>query len=253
MTPEKSNQNLKTRGIFVYALHKSASMFLVHFYRDVSERRDFAYFSRNNGNEKDLHEDIASSFCYGPTRTFELDRRRFKHIDQQFHLFQVRDPRDALVSQYFSFGWIHSDRAWSKAHIRERDYIQSVDIDAYVISRAQKKDKAKRLALKKRYAPILKHAQRDDVNISFLKYEDMVTDFRSWLPLAIQAFGFEEEESMITELFETHAQEFVPPKEEQQKHKRKITPGDHIEKLKPETIEVLNSIFKDELELFSYL
>lgn len=253
MTPEKSNQNVNTRGIFVYALHKSASMFLVRFFRDVCERRGFAYFSRNNGNEKDLRENIATSFCFGPTRTFELDRRNFTEIGQQFHLFQVRDPRDVLVSQYFSFGWIHSDRAWSKAHIRERNYIQSVDIDTYVVSRARRTDKAKRPALKKRYKPILKHAQREDVNISILKYEDMVTDLRAWLPSAIQAFGSEQEEKMIAELFETYAQEFIPPKEEQQKHKRKMTPGDHIKKLKPETTEILNSIFKDELELFGYL
>jgi len=253
LPPEKGKQGLTTRGIHVYALHKSASMFLVRFFRDVSERSGFSYFSRNNGNEKDLNEEIETNYCYGPTRSFELDRRRFTHIDRQFHLFQVRDPRDVLVSQYFSFGWIHSDRAWSKAHIRERDYIQSVDIDRYVISRAQKTDKAKRLALKNRFAPILKHAKLDDINISFLKYEDMVTDFRVWIPAAIQAFTFPDEMEIIDELYESYYQDFIPPKEDQQQHKRKITPGDHIDKLKPETIATLNSIFKDELALFGYL
>lgn len=253
MTQKLANSKNKTRGVFVYALHKSASMFLVRFFRDVSERSGFAYYSRNNGNEKDLLEDISTSFCYGPTRTFELDRRNFKHIEQQFHLFQVRDPRDVLVSQYFSFGWIHSDRAWSKAHIRERDYIQSVDIDRYVLSRAKKTDKAKRLALKKRYEPILKHANHDEVNIAFLKYEDMVTDFRAWLPAAIKAFAFPDEGKIIDELFESYYRDFIPPKEDQQQHKRKITPGDHVDKLKPETIGELNSIFNEELELFGYL
>ena len=44
----------------------------------------------------------------------------------------------------------------------------------------------------------------------------------------------------------------VPTVENKAAHVRKATPGDHLEKLKPETIERLNAIFAEELAYFDY-
>ncbi|MDA9352921.1 hypothetical protein N9R03_00560, partial [bacterium] len=36
------------RGVDVHAVHKSATMFLYHFFKHLSEKHGFQYFSENN-------------------------------------------------------------------------------------------------------------------------------------------------------------------------------------------------------------
>ena len=52
-------------------------------------------------------------------------------------------------------------------------------------------------------------------------------------------------ERVIEELVAKYTFSFKVDKEEIWSHKRKITPGDHKHKLRAETIEELNRIFKD--------
>lgn len=240
-------------GYFVYALHKSASMFLWKFYADVSRRLELPFFSRNNTppNEKALDRDIRTSFCLGPLRDFNLVRPRLRHVARLEHILQVRDPRDILVSQYFSFGWIHDQQDWDKNKLQERDWIRGVTVDDYVLERAKKKDMGGREGLKQRYKPLLKTLKGQPEHVTLLKYEDMVLDYGNWIPKALAPLGVKSDDPMVSELWEAYHGEFEVSGEEQ-RHRRKVIPGDHIEKLKPETIGRLNEIFAEELAALGY-
>jgi hypothetical protein len=240
-------------GFVVYALHKSASMFLWKFYGKAAERLALPYFSRNNTppNEKALARGIRTGFVLGPLRTFELVKPRYRRVMRLEHILQVRDPRDILVSQYFSFGWIHGQKEWEAAKVREREWIQTVTIDEYVLSRAVTRDLGGRPALKARYRPLMKMLKKRPENITLLKYEDMALDYPAWIPRALAPLGLAQDAAFVDQVLRAYRHEFEV-QGETQTHRRKVTPGDHIEKLKPETIAALNNLFAEELAALGY-
>jgi hypothetical protein len=76
-------------------------------------------------------------------------------------------------------------------------------------------------------------------NVLFLKYEDMVENFDAWLDQLIEFLGMDIRREFIDQIkAET---DFKVSKEDIRKHKRQVTPGDHKRKLKPETIDLLDS------------
>lgn len=245
----ETNPNLKTRGIIVHSLHKSASMFLYTLFKDLSEHNGLSFFSVNNGpaNREDIESHIKTSFCICPERKFNFEAHHYPHISEIIHIVQIRDPRDILVSEYYSNAWIHPDTAWSERRKELRQVIQTMSIDDYVLEGAEKLGTFGNLPLIVRYQPILNLSLPDNHQIIIVRYEDMIRDFKNWLIKVMQPF--ELEDILVTEYHEKYKHEFQP-KEETLHHKRKMTPGDHREKLRPETIEKLNSIFQEILNQF---
>jgi len=69
------------------------------------------------------------------------DLDNFINIDKIYCIFHIRDPRDVLVSSYYSAGWIHGDFDTGE-HAKLRKKVQSIDIDQYVLSHKTKEIKA---------------------------------------------------------------------------------------------------------------
>ena len=78
----------------------------------------------------------------------------------------------------------------------------------------------------------------------------MVADFKPWLQQLANHLDLENRDQKIEELVE--ATSFKVKKEDKKSFVRNITPGDHKNKLKPETIATLNEIFKEELIKLKY-
>ena len=125
------------QALIVHALHKSASMFLHKFFNDLCCRKRVPYFSVHNRSieMKTVPPGFDQSFVYGPIRSF--DTNPFKALESVNHLIQVRDPRDILVSEYYSLGWIHSDKGWTEKDKQLRSAIQKVSIDEFVVNEAK--------------------------------------------------------------------------------------------------------------------
>jgi hypothetical protein len=156
----------------------------------------------------------------------------------------VRDPRDALVSEYFSYGGKHvSHRMPDKgkeAFLKRINATAELDIDAYVLRRSTihlNKLKAYRNNL-------------DFANVLLRRYEDVYFDKRQFLADIFAHFG----QTVSAPVLDQVAQKYDirPASEEVGKHIRKGEPGDHREKLQPETIAKLNGIFADISRSFGY-
>ncbi|MGB5596538.1 MAG: sulfotransferase domain-containing protein [Crocosphaera sp.] len=253
MTVQVNYSDSKSRGIIVHSLHKSASMFLYKFFKDLSERKSFQYFSVNNSpaNRQNLDINIQTNFCICPERKFNFEQHNYPHISEIIHIVQIRDPRDILVSEYFSNAWIHPDTQWSEERKELRTIIQQMSIDEYVVEGAEKLGTFGEIPLKIRYQPILNLSLPENHQIIIIKYEDMITDFKNWLGKSIKPFQFDLnlEPFIIEEYYNKYKHEFTE-KSETLEHKRKMTPGDHKQKLKPDTIDKLNDIFKEVLSNF---
>ncbi|MEO1669163.1 MAG: sulfotransferase domain-containing protein [Cyanobacteria bacterium J06631_2] len=255
-------------GVFVHGLHKSASMFLYKIFRDLAEEAGIDYYSSNyklagtnklQPNQKDLRRVTKSSFCYCPVRHFARSPEAmppqkpewgdrpfivyddFPNIDRIYRIYQIRDPRDILVSEYFSFGFIHFGRKQTSAR---KQQIQNMTIDEYCLEYADK--------LLDRYQSILPIAAGNSPDRLIVKYETMVLDYKSWLSQVMKPFQFELPETEVLEkYYQKYKHEFnTEGFEESMKHKRKMIPGDHKEKLQESTIKTLNDKFSAILDRF---
>lgn len=162
-------------------------------------------------------------------------------------VLMVRDPRDALVSLYFSdrsshpmprAGSIGDDLTWRMRRRRARARFTS--IDEYVLEHAQYTAHAL-LA----YIPLL-HSSTARV----IRYEDFVLDKPSLVLALAQHFRWEAPSSLVAEIAQTV--DVRPSAEDPTAFVRQVLPGDHRTKLRPATIERLDWVLTDVMRPFGY-
>lgn len=189
-------------------------------------------------------------YVYGPVRildelhpTYEITNRilRKANLRGRKIIFLIRDPRDILVSMYYSFGFSHGfspDPEIKAYQVKRRQKIQEMTIDEYAIQTAPElKEKFDLLQALMQWAP-------DKI---LLKYEDMIENFAYFYN---QLVGFVQLNDGVEEIMfkQTRPREV----EQQLQHKRKGKPGDYKEKLQLITINKINKILADPLKNFCY-
>lgn len=239
--------------IAFYTTQKAASTFLVHFLRRYSELTASEFYSVNDEKTRELIKEktwayildnysksISKTTVYGPIRIDDSNPTFPDKIDGFCNIVHLRDPRDVLTSHFFSVVFSHPTRknGFNLAKSK-RDELGEQGIDNYVL------DKSK--IFKRRYEGILNKLYNK--YSTFVTYEQLVTDFPGWLNLVMSAiYGDNIIAEIQNRLLNDFNHHFSVPGEDIFRHKRKIIPGDHKEKLKKETISKLNDIFKNELE-----
>jgi hypothetical protein len=234
-------------GLMVHALHKSASMFLYRFFDDWCKKSRMPFFSihHTDPDRKQPPAEIDVPFVAGPIRSFQTAGTTVPALPGLRHLMQVRDPRDILVSEYFSLGWIHSDEGWSDEDKRVRQEIRSLDINEFAV---RESDYVK-CSLRERYQPIL--SLMNQPNVFIVRYEEMVLNFNQWLEGVLRAAGVPRHSAWRRRLQRQYRDEFRPGGR-RDPHKRQVLPGDHRRRLTPETIERLNVQFAPLLDCLGY-
>lgn len=149
----------------------------------------------------------------------------------------VRDPRDALVSQYFSYGKKDGSHVvpqkMKAAMERSMERNSGLNIDEYVLQEAPK--------LSRKLEAYRRHLNFE--NCLVCRYEDVYFDKQSFLAEIFTHFGIDVPANVIVSTAAEH--DVRPAQEDPSRHIRKGTPGDHAEKLQPETISALNDLFRD--------
>ncbi|MDC0311298.1 hypothetical protein OAL19_00285 [bacterium] len=234
------------RGVDVHAVHKSATMFLFHFFKHLSAKHGFQYFSENNvpANAGKLAASNQRNFCRCPIRNFEPLESTFDYPTNCHRIFHIRDPRDILVSEYFSFGWIHPTQDSDLDQVRNS--LQKMSIDDYVLHHCTQRE----FPLERRYSSLIERTLDPNLE-TVVTYETMVTNFPKWLSRVVPVFGIRHSRLAVLQLAWRYRNEFRT-KKEAMTHKRCITPGDHRRKLKPSTIDALNLRFESILTKFGY-
>jgi len=192
-------------------------------------------------------------YFYGPFRFFcngISDMDKFKII------LMLRDPRDVLVSEYFSIAYSHplpsqeNPEAPKYAHYMAdlREQALEMTIDKFVLDAAHGAFNN----FYNYYAIYSTYIQEllNKPNVFFTKYEDMVTDFKTWLYAINDFMGINVKKDVIDQIISEA--DFGVDKEDIYSHKRQVTPGDHKRKLKPETIAALNIRFGSILDALGY-
>lgn len=221
-------------------------MFLYQLFQRLSRARGIAFYSTNNSPPDDQRANgqLDHDFCLCPIRDFENPSIVSSDLYQIKQIFHVRDPRDILVSQYFSYGWRHTEVGFTDGVQRYRDFVRQNSIDDYVLNQ-----KSVVQPLKRRLSKLI-HRPAEELK-QVVRYEEMVTNFPAYLERVVQAFGFKMPGFHRARFAFRFRDEFKPDLN-RDGHKRSVLPGDHLKKLQPETIERLNEIFADELRVLNY-
>ncbi len=250
-----------SKDIVVFTLHKSASMFIHQQCELLCGLCDMPYHSPNipgSGiNARKLLTDKSlwdtHHGCIAPIRFFvDLPREADYNI-----ILHLRDPRDVLVSMFYSYCYIHPGEV--AANTGYRQDVAARGIDAFVLTKAiggndmvgdygtggHVEDLIGNLA--QRYRDYTKHFIGKP-NVTLVKYEEMVGDYRSWLNKFTAPWPLTDRTRIIESLVAQSATFFPRRFQDVMTHVRHVTPGDYKLKLKTSTIDKLNDIFSDTLK-----
>jgi hypothetical protein len=255
-----------SRDIVVFTLHKSASMFIHHQCELLSALSGIAYHSPNlpasglDARRLRTDKELWSSRhgCFAPVRFFV----EIPQVEEYQIILHLRDPRDVLVSMFYSYCFIHAGEIAANTGYRQE--VAARGIDAFVLAKASDGSTGYRGDYGtgghvEDLIGNLPHRYREyreqflgKPNVLLVKYEEMVTDYRGWLRKFIAPFPIDDKDRVITDLAGQSAAFFPRRTEDAMNHVRHVTPGDHKLKLKPSTIAELDRIFAETLDDLGY-
>ncbi len=157
----------------------------------------------------------------------------------------LRDPRDRLVSDYYSMRESHSEPGKSLRGVREevtwREKARSMDIDAYV----------------REMAPSVRtdlERYRDELcakyPVKIYRYEDVIYNKRDWIGDLVSHYGWDVPADVIAEIAAEN--DVIPESEDTANHVRQVHPGNYRDKLSPATIDFLTDYFQGVMGDFGY-
>ena len=252
-------ENVHGAPFFVLGLHKCGSTLMTKISAALCEINkvhcvDIAgTFFRHNVAAKSWVADPAVADVLKPGNAY-IGFRNMPVCFQEHPLFMtgrkillIRDPRDALVSKYFSTAYSHgipkgeADDAGARGSLlaKRKNALES-RIEDYVLEQATLLGKAFM-----RYRNIC-----SDPNLLLLKYEDCIFDKANMIGKILDHFGWTCSESSLNALL--RSVDVRPQTENPKAFIRKVTPGDHREKLSPETIGLLNQKLTEILDFYGY-
>ncbi len=255
------------RNIIGFTTHKAGSMVLHRVLKDICELNRIRYYSPNESKSAlpfdrifAGHDFIAKRRgCFGPIRFFVPSEA----LEEASIILHLRDPRDVLVSMFYSYCFMHAGEI--ERHTGYRKEVAEAGIDKFVLDMVgeafyrYRGDYGIGSRYKQHVGTVLDRYQRylEEVfprpNAIVVSYEEMVLSFPSWLGKIIAGFDLANPEETRAVVEARHANSVAAEEQEDVwSHKRKVTPGDHREKLQPETIRRLDEIFASVLEKLGY-
>jgi hypothetical protein len=230
--------------ILVFVPHRSGSMLAHHVMADLAKVADQEHFSPYGPRKQDLAKRRKPG-VYGPFRKVV----KVPEIETASLVVSLRDPRDVLVSMFFAYCYSHEGPLEGgtgyRAEVAERgidDFVVRMATadefpyeGKYGTGGAQLWENSGNV--RERHERLLTLAERP--NATLLTYETMVTGFEAWIRPLAAAVGVDDR-TVIADLARKHG-DFTPKGEFA--HRRNVQPGDHRDKLKPETIARLDEVF----------
>ncbi len=241
-------------SLFAFSVHKCGSSLMHRMIRQVCERSIIPHlnipgplFEKGIGPEwktdPELLKLILDGYIYFGFRDFPPVFKTGIDFTKTKNVLLVRDPRDALVSQYFSFmpGGSHIiPKDNPERFLVQQKNSAGLSIDEYVLKNAKgirNKLTAYQQAL-------------DFSTTKLFKYEDIFYDKYSFIKDIYSHFNIFVEDHIFLKVAEEN--HIVPEIEDPSKHIRKGIPGDHRVKLTQKTINSLNQTLGNIAEFYGY-
>jgi hypothetical protein len=240
------------KSCFFFTMHKAASTFVGHLLSrtfqsagygalDISAESFTAGVTEVDYVCCNRHRLLDANMFYGPFRS-ETALAVPLELPEQL-VVHVRDPRDCVVSMYYSICFSHSLPGEGPARhefLEWREKYREKGIDFFCMEGIERNYRA--LGIMREVVQ-----RRPDAVLSY--YERLVASPADWFVDVTTRLGISRNETpQISSLDE---KEFVVL-EDKFSHKRQVTPGDYKRKLKKETQIALSDHMKHDLQFFGY-
>lgn len=242
-------------AFFVLGVRKSGSSLLNNLVKALAEKNGHNFVDvagtlfKQGVAVSDWQTDASLADILAPGNVYGGFRNAPSSLDQA-PLFRdgrkvllVRDPRDALVSEYFSNAYSHSVPVGGESRegmLKLRELALESEINHYVLEMSH--------SLKRTLQEFLKLER--DRNCRIFRYEDVIFDKKTLISDICTFFGWRVSDH-LRELMLGWA-DVRPSEERPTEFVRRVTPGDHREKLRPDVIAQLTSLFSEEMTRFGY-
>jgi len=184
---------------------------------------------------------------YGGFREFPLGFLSSEVFRRSKKVLLVRDPRDALVSEYFSNAFSHSIPTQAEGNdevtqqmSQMRESALVTPINEYVLDMAIHMNKTLL-----EYSMIL-----EDDSILVFRYESVILNKRKLIQQICSHFGWKCTDQLVADIL--LGVDLFPKTEDPKSFVRRVLPGDHVRKLLPDTIARLDQILRPSMCLLGY-
>ncbi|MEZ5958387.1 MAG: sulfotransferase domain-containing protein [Hyphomonadaceae bacterium] len=154
----------------------------------------------------------------------------------------VRDPRDMLVSMYFSAAKSHGLPAQGPHRgelERAREEASLLSVDEYCLAHIND------------YLVAFEHNRRHGLDRAMVfRYEEIIFKKRDFVANLSQIMGVSLYPEEVDRIAQAH--DLIPAQEDVNAHIRNVHPGDHRNKLRPSTIDALNEAFVGFMSAYGY-
>lgn len=245
-------------AFFILGVRKSGSSMLNRVARQLARYNNYNFidvggrlFSNNIRvgqwiKDPSFAEIVRPGNVYGGFRNYPSGFEHNRTFREGRKILLVRDPRDALVSEYFSSAYSHSlpvtggDDGQRADMLDQRRQALNSSIDEFVLSRAKL---MRRTVIE--YLPLVR-----EPNTLLLRYEDIIFEKSAMIGDIVKHFAWNCRPKQLEAILGWV--DVVPETENPKEFIRKVTPGDHKEKLSAATILQLNQELADVLASFEY-
>lgn len=247
-----------TDSVFFMSVHKSGSTLLNNVVKDLCASLDLSFVDIQsfffNSGIPDNNIPTDTSEIFKPKGYVYSGFRYFPHqyeinpIDSCKLILLLRDPRDAVVSQYFSItkshpmpGNKHSGELFDHMKERRQSY-SKMDIDEFCIQEIE--GFIKKLET---YDSLIKGHD----NYRVFQYEEVIYLKKKWILNMLNFLEWKLEPGEALRIARKFDQ--FPSAEDVNSHIRQVHPGNFRTKLKKETIAHINKKYRDVLMRFHYI
>lgn len=239
------------RSSFIFALHKSGSVLLNTMLDSALGRAgmptialpEIAFSAGLPENEIINAQQLIflNGYCYRGFREFPPYLMAFNLSDSK-KILLVRDPRDMVVSNYFSVRYSHgvpNDGPVRATMLADREAASCATIDDYCLS-----------SVESFRAEFMGYEHLLNSTIRIYRYEDVVFNKQDWLRDMLDYLEVTVPDGVIEEV--VRAVDVLPGRERPSEHVRQVVPGNFRRHLTDPTIRKLNREFCDILARYHY-
>jgi hypothetical protein len=237
--------------VLAFSHHKAGSTMLYGILEDLAKIVGVTYVSVpselfRRGIEPRLVEfDVdwhATGYCFAG---FRFSPGPLPLLETARSILLVRDPRDAVVSLYYSARESHplpSHGALRQRLVSRRERARLTPIDEWVIENHG--------AVTETLAGYVAQGLLSRRNVAVYRYEDVIYRKRAWVDDMLSWYGWTAPEDVIEGVVRKY--DVFPQKTFPDRHIRQVHPGNHRNVLRPATCEKLNVCFGDLLAALGY-
>lgn len=256
---ESFPEPIERPAVFFFSMAKCGSTMLTKAVKYCLEARGlpgfhFARFFWERGVVKskwsryDLRPFVRDGIVYYGFRSLPHFLAHSSLLQNRKSILLVRDPRDAATSHYFSKLYEHpvpgqGQGPAARKFLMEREKLQNMSIDDHVLRYSKTYLSA--------WTKYIENLPVQTGHSKIYRYEDIIFNKRAFFRDAFQFLEIDVPEGLIDKI--VSKVDVFPQEEQVNKRIRVVKPGNHLEKLKPQTIEKLNELLHAPLNYHGYI